>query len=54
MYKTRKPQRSLQVPASNPTLTCPTCKRVGALTITEACRRYQCRECTARDEGYGY
>jgi ribosomal protein L37AE/L43A len=35
-------------------LTCPTCKRPNALTPREAARKYQCRDCTARDEGYGF
>lgn len=33
--------------------TCPTCHRPGVLSAFEAQRGYQCRSCTARDEGYG-
>ena len=32
-------------------LTCPTCKRPGALTRMEAARHYQCRDCADREEG---
>lgn len=34
-------------------LTCPTCKTPNALTPLEARRGYQCRHCTAVDEGPG-
>lgn len=29
---------------------CPTCKRPGVLTDYEASRKYQCIDCTRRDE----
>jgi len=35
-------------------LTCPSCKRAYALTSYEVRHGYQCRDCTARDEGMGY
>lgn len=41
--ETPKPKRAF--------LTCPTCKREGALTIREAKAGYQCRTCTANEEG---
>jgi hypothetical protein len=36
-----------------PSLTCPTCKTPNALTPFEARRGYQCRHCTAAEEGPG-
>lgn len=48
--KYNKPTTPRRETTHDPRLTCPTCKREGALTWTEYRRGYQCESCTALDE----
>lgn len=51
---TSTPATTTSQPAPRrPSLTCPTCKTPNALTPFEARRGYQCRTCTAAEEGPG-
>lgn len=53
-YSSRRTSKPSTPRQPDPKLTCPTCKQPGALTTYEAAKGYQCRDCTARTEGYGF